>query len=262
MTGPGGVSVDEIFERWLPGAMFPSELVWLERVVRRSGAEVVIECGRQDGISTWTLASRLAGTGVHIESIDFDDDADRLARARALLDGLDANCVSGDIHAEVPRLLDVHRDRRVAVVQDGPKGWEGLATLLAAAHRPQVCLVAQHNLQLGHRSRTAFGLLALRPAFLEVAAPDDEELGILRDRERDELAQRAPNRPVDHTSLGVIELDPPARDHLVAGVELLRRTMTPWDPVAVLRHWDAGDFGYVGRLRARQRYTHARLKRR
>jgi hypothetical protein len=254
--------VDDVFERWLPGAMFPSELVWLERAIRRTGVDVVIECGRQDGVSTWTLASALQGSGVHIESIDFDDDAARLARARQLLEGLDATCVSGDIHAEVPRLLDVHRNRRVAVVQDGPKGWEGMATLLAAAHRPQVHLVAQHNLHLGHVSRTAFEMVALRPAFQEVAAAGDEELAGLRAREVEELARRAPNRPIDHTSLGVIELDPPARAHLEAAVRVLRRRMAPWDPITFLRHWDAGDLGHGSKVRARQRYTPARFKRR
>lgn len=254
--------LDEVFASWLPGAMFPSELVFLEQAIRRSGAEVVIECGRQDGVSTWTLATLLAGSGVHIDSIDFDDDRRRLARARERLDGLDATCVSGDIHAEVPRLLHEHRERRVAVVQDGPKGWEGMGTLLAAAHRPQVCLVAQHNLHLGHRSRTAFQMVALRPAFLEVAAPDDQELAALRAREVDEIARRTPNRPVDHTSLGVVELDGPAREHLVDAVALLRWQMAPWDPRAILRHWDEGDVGFASRVRARQRYTPARFKRR
>ena len=43
----------------------------------------------------------------------------------------DAELVSGDIHIEVPRILRRCGGKRVAVLQDGPKGWEGLATLLA-----------------------------------------------------------------------------------------------------------------------------------
>ena len=257
--------IDETFDRWLPGAMFPSELVFLAQSVHASGADLVIECGRQDGVSTWTLASMFAGTHVEIQSIDFDEDPERLAQAKARLIGLNATCVSGDIHVVVPELLDAMgarsgAGRRVAVVQDGPKGWEGLATLLSAAHDEAVVMIAQHNLHRGHRSRRAFEQLSSRPCFLERAAPGDERLARLREREMD--AAWTPNRPVDHTSLGVIELDPAGRSYLMRVLPGLRRAMGPWHPDRVLEHWRSGDLDYCSRVRRRSRWTLERFRKR
>ena len=260
--GPSDDVVERIFASWLPGAMFPSELLWLERMIRRANVEVVIECGRQDGVSTWTLATLLRDAGTRILSIDFDDDKRQLEAVRSRVAGLDVECVSGDIHREVPRLLAELAGRRVAVVQDGPKGWEGLATLLAAGFEANVSLIAQHNLHIGHVTRTIFQMLALRPAFLEAAEPEDGLLRALRDRETVGLRAAAPNRPVDHTSLGVIRLDEPARAHLFEATRLLRRSMWPWDPRTVRRHWDRGDFDYCSRVRSRSRFTPLRFKRR
>ena len=257
--------LDEVFQSWLPGAMFPSELVFLARSIHAAQADLVIECGRQDGVSTWTLATVLAGSDVEIQSIDFDDDPARLARTQDRLVGLDARCVSGDIHVVVPELLTAagaasNQNRRIAVIQDGPKGWEGLATLLAAAHDDAVVMIAQHNLHLGHRSRDAFEQLADRPCFLETAAPTDLQLAALRQREM--AATWAPNRPVDHTSLGVIQLDTPGRAHLLEALPRFRRSMGPWHPDRVLRHWREGDLGYCSRVRARSRWTVERFRKR
>lgn len=253
---------DELFARWLPGAMFPTEVLWLERAVRRAAVDLVIECGRQDGVSTWVLGTLLRGSGTEILSIDFDDDAGRLAKTRQLLADLPVTCVSGDIHVQVPTLLRERRGRRIAVVQDGPKGWEGLATLLAAAHEPDVVLIAQHNLQRGHVTRTVFEMLSLDPCFPETALAGDTEFERLRAREVDELARRTPNRPLDHTSLGVIELDDERRRHLVAAIDVIGRRFAPWDPRRVRAHWDRGDLAYCSRLRSRARFTPARSKRR
>ena len=68
---PAPELVDAVFDSWLPGAMFPSELFWLHRVLMEADVDHVVECGRQDGVSTWTLATLLASTDVAISSIDF-----------------------------------------------------------------------------------------------------------------------------------------------------------------------------------------------
>jgi hypothetical protein len=267
MTAPDpGPSRDEVadgaLERWLPGAMFPSEVLWLAARIEAAGVDTVIECGRQDGISTWTLATLLRHAGVQVLSIDFDDDRERLERVRASLDGLPVTCVSGDVHVQVPTLLREHAGGTFAVVQDGPKGWEGMATLLACVEEPDVRLVAQHNLHLGHVSRTAFEMVALRPAFLEEAATADELVATLRRREPEVLRAREPNRPLDHSSLGLIELDEPARRHASEALEVLRPITRPWDPLVVAAHWRRGDLGHVARVRSRARFGPARRKRR
>ena len=67
---------------------------------------------------------------------------------------------------------------------------------------------------------------------------------------------------MDHTSLGAIELDGPAREHLHDAVAVLQPAMSPWDPVRVAQHWDKGDFTYCSRVRSRARFTLARFKKR
>lgn len=257
---PSASFADELMAGWLPGAMFPSETLWFGQIVQEQAVEAVIECGRQDGVSTWTLATMLRGTGIEILSIDFDEDPERLERTEERLRGLDATCISGDIHEAVPRLLEERQGQRVAVLQDGPKGWEGLATLTAAAHQPQVAVVAQHNLHLGHRSRAAFISLSGRPCFLEGALPRESPLRQLRDREVVELARRTPNRPTDHSSLGVIVLDESGRATFERQIDELH--MGPWHPRRVLRHWDTDDFAYCSRVRTRSRWTAERFRRR
>lgn len=257
---PDAQLVDEVFDRWLPGAMFPSELFWLVERVRAAGIDTLIECGRQDGVSTWTLAQLLPGTD--ILSIDFDDDRERFERVRRDLEGLRVTCVSGDIHARVPQLLRASESRAVAVVQDGPKGWEGMGTLIAAGFDPKVRLIAQHNLHLGHRSRTAFQMYAMAPCFLEDAQPGDEFYSELRRREMSELPEKAPNRAIDHTSLGLMDVDGTQRDHLIRAASLLRRVTTPWDPIRIAKMWAAGDDDHVSRVRKRARYTRTRFQRR
>jgi hypothetical protein len=261
VTGIPDDLADELLDRWLPGAMFPSELLWLAEQLVAARVDAVIECGRQDGVSTWALGTVLAGTGGHLWSIDFDLDRERRRRVEDRLSGLPVTCVSGDVHHEVPRLLRSGVGGRVAVVQDGPKGWEGMATLLAAALDRRVVLAAQHNLHRGHRSRTAFEMLSLRPAFLEQASTDEAVLG-LRERERRELAGREPNRPLDHTSLGLVVLDEPARGHLQDALPLLRHWMWPWDPLRFAARWERGDLDVGARTRRRLRHHPARFRRR
>jgi hypothetical protein len=67
---------------WLPGAMFPFEVAWLLSVVALSRAEILIKCGRQDGVSTEMLATYLKDTGVRLISIDFESDPLCAQRAR------------------------------------------------------------------------------------------------------------------------------------------------------------------------------------
>lgn len=258
--GPTAQLGRDLLDRWLPGAMFPSELLWLAGELVRSQADVVIECGRQDGISTWALGTALRGTGARVLSVDFDLDAARRRTVEALVADLPVTCISGDVHREVPRLLG-QLSGRVAVVQDGPKGWEGLATTLAAGLDPKVVVVAQHNLHVGHRSRTAFQMVASDACFLETASTDEAVLE-LRAQEQAVLVQRAPNRPVDHSSLGLIHLDDGSREHLRASLGMLRLHTWPWDPLVVRRHWDEGDLDHVPRLRDRARLSPARWKKR
>ena len=246
---------------WLPGAMLPSEIWWLYKKIIESRAEVLIECGRQDGYSTKLLAELLSTHGLRIYSIDFDEDKARLKKIKASLVKYDVECVSGDIHVRVPEILAKTSGKRVAILQDGPKGWEGMATLLAAVVSYSPVLIAQHNLHLGHKSREVFQLLSVGPAFVEYDKTSSE-IAEFRLYEIDALKSKLPNREIDHTSLGCMVLDSfnisMARDSM----RIVESQMEPWSPFRVAQHWILGNLSYVSRLRAAQRFRLYRFKKR
>jgi hypothetical protein len=247
-------------ERWLPGAMFPSEVAWFLDHFDRVAASVLIECGRQDAVSTEMLGTYLEGRDARIVSIDFDNDAERARKAHDRVARLrNVELVTGDIHVMVPELIARYPHERIAILQDGPKGWEGLSTLLAAATVDNVVMVAQHNLHLGHKSRSLFQHIALHPAYIE-NSPDRDRYRTLHIDERAIISQKMPNRPIDHTSLGVLVVDEPQRTFITDSFTTLRRTYGPWNPQRVADAWRRRDYGFVSRLRKSSRYTLARFK--
>jgi hypothetical protein len=239
--------------------MYPSEIAWFIDNVERSGCDVLIECGRQDGVSTEVLAAFFHGSGTALVSIDFDNDPLRARRARERVREYDVELVSGDVHEEVPRILRRSAGRKVAVLQDGPKGWEGLATLLAAALSDDVLVIAQHNLHHGHVTRAVFQMLSLHPAFVEYAE-DHDRFEPLIAAEREALRTKNLNRPLDHTSLGIMRTDPIQKRVIEESFRVLKSEYGPWNPARVVSAWKGDDFGYVGRLRSRLRFTPARFK--
>jgi hypothetical protein len=253
--------VDKIWSRWLPGAMYPSEMVWLAENLIAHDIEVLIECGRQDGVSTLTMGELLTDNNVKIYSIDFDEDKGRLEKVKQSLQGLNVTCVSGDIHWHVPELIQKNRGRRIAVVQDGPKGWEGLSTLVASAFSDDVVLIAQHNLHKGHRSRAYFSSIAANAPFLE---SDDAAATAkhLRERELTDDHFRASNREVDHSSLGICSLSGSLKLAVMDNIHDADPLMGPWSAVQTAEAWKAGHFEHVSRLRKRQRYSWYRFKHR
>ena len=239
--------------------MYPSEIAWFIDNFERSGCDVLIECGRQDGVSTEVLAAFFQGSGTTLISIDFEEDPQRARRARERVHGYDAELVTGDIHFEVPRILRRCAGRKIAVLQDGPKGWEGLVTLLAAAVSDDVALIAQHNLHRGHVTRAVFQMLSRRPTFVE-HAEDQDRFEPLIAAEREALRAKSPNRSLDHTSLGVMLPDTLQKRVIEESFGVLKPVYGPWNPARVVSAWKHEDFGYVGRLRTRSRFTPARFK--
>lgn len=248
-------------DAWLPGAMFPSELSWLLESVVDQGCTAVVECGRQDGVSTELLGRYLTPRKIKLYSIDFDDNADRARQSRERVKDLMVECVSGDIHAQAPQLLNRLKGKRVCIVQDGPKGWEGLTTILAASQLEQVVLIAQHNLHLGHKSRELFQFLDPRPAFVDESARKDVYAS-LRTLEMKEFEKKTPNRQLDHTSLGVMPINTFQREKLAHSFDLMKGSYGLWNPKTVYEAWKKGDFDILTRLKARRRYTFARFQKR
>jgi len=253
--------IEGIWQRWLPGAMYPSEMIWFADQVIAHQVDVLIECGRQDGVSTKTLGELLAAQKTAIFSIDFDEDRQRLERVKQSLQGLNVTCVSGDIHSQVPRLLEQNKGRRIAVLQDGPKGWEGLSTLISAAHNEDVVLIAQHNLHKSHQSRTYFQLIVCNPPFVE----HEKNAVLANELRRRELLDSAfakSNREVDHSSLGICSLEKELRSLVLENIRYADALMGPWSAVRTAEAWAAGKIEHVSRLRRRQRFSWYRFKKR
>lgn len=239
--------------RWRPGAIYPEELAWLVWHFREMGCTTLIECGRQDGVSTEILAESLPKS--RIVSIDLDADPARAAAAeQRLARHRNVELLTGNVHRVVPQLLQAHPDERIAVVQDAAKGWEGLGTLLAAALFDNVALVAQHNLHEGHQTRDLFLALAAAPCFLEQAPDAPPEAMALRPRES--------NRPTDHTSLGVLRMEPEQRRAVLFSCATMARSYGPWNPCRIRAAWLRGELDAVERITSRARFTWARFKRR
>lgn len=252
-------AIEEMRNSWRPGAMFPSEIMWLYEHIISHRVQVVLECGRQDGVSTRALGALLFNCDVDIVSIDFDENKQLYNQVKASLAGLRVECVSGDIHLEVPRLLQQFSGRRIAVVQDGPKGWEGLSTLLACAFNPDVVLLAQHNLHVGHKSRSFFGFLTCNPCFLEYD-PHAKSVNELRQAEQSDPRFLAGNRQVDHSSLGICSLQGVLRDGVLENLREAGRLMGPWSAHQTSLAWNRGDYGHVSRLRRHQPFSWYRFK--
>ncbi len=246
-------------DRWRPYAIYPSELAWFLDHLVRSECDTIIECGRFDGVSTEILAQFVLGSGRKVISIDLEIDAEQATQARQRLTGYDVELVAGDVHSEVPRLLGRLAGKSVAVLQDAAKGWEGLATLLAASVADNVGLVAQHNLHRGHVTRSLFQHLSLHPAFIE-HSPDRQRYQKLLDDEREFIASRPPHRALDHTSLGVMITDRVQKGVITDSFETLRRLYGPFNPKRVVAAWARGDFMAIRRIALRARFTLARFK--
>jgi hypothetical protein len=134
-----------------------------------------------------------------------------------------------------------------------------LVTLLAAAVSDDVGMIAQHNLHHGHVTRAVFQMLSLRPSFVEYAEGHDRFESLIA-AEREALRAKNPNRPLDHTSLGVMLTDTVQKRFIEESFRVLKPVYHPWNPAQVVSAWKHEDFGYVGRLRTRSRFTPARFK--
>ena len=245
------------FTDWVDGAMLPSELMFLEKELLSSDCNLIVECGRQDAYSTVILGEFAKLHNFDVLSIDFDDNLTLLRNAEEKLKGLPVKCISGDIHAWVPKLIKENKNRRIAVIQDGPKGWEGLSTLLASSFFNNVVLLAQHNLHLGHKSRDYFcSLPGGDNAFLETRK--DEDLIEFRKIELEYFKNIKTLRDIGTTSLGVIQLSND-RDRMINQISLGKGFPKYWSPKKTYENWQKNNYAYVSKLRADMRFSFARF---
>ena len=141
--------------KWIEGAIFPCEMAYFIARCELAGVRTIIESGRQDGYSTEILGRWAENSGMHVTSIDLEQDSDRAARCRRRLAGLPVTLIKGNAYTEVGRQVSVVAGSPTAILADGPKGWPALS-LLAAAAQFHVRIIALHNLADGVVERSWF----------------------------------------------------------------------------------------------------------
>ncbi|MBK5957174.1 hypothetical protein CCR97_02990 [Rhodoplanes elegans] len=193
-------------ERWVEGAIFPSEMAFFIAVCSVAGVDRVIESGRQDGYSTEILGDWASHNGRQIASVDLEHDAARAAACRQRLAHLPIQLVKGSAYEEFGRLVRDRAGRRLALIADGPKGWPAIS-MMAAGVDDRVEVVALHNLIPGSAVRELFERLGGPQTFYERALNDPgPRWQELRAREI-AFAGGTAARSLELSSLGVLRLD-------------------------------------------------------
>lgn len=194
--------------QWCLGAITPRELVYFLACCRVAGITRVIESGRQDGISTEIIAAALQPFGVTMASIDWEIDLAQAQACRERLAGLpNLELVKGDAAEEIPHLISRCPEQSVALLIDGPKNFEALALLFAAAQNPNVRLLAAHNLTPGKLARQKLESIRANPCFFEdenFQGAAWSELGI---QENERLSKLSRRYQMTWSTLGVVQLD-------------------------------------------------------
>lgn len=142
-------------ERCLPqpyqeeGALY-SEGLALVSAMSLTNVDVMIESGTANGQSTEMMARFFEGTPTQIITVDKNAEADHIdlnATADRLKHWTNVTFMRGDSHELIPQLLAEHKDKRIGVYIDGPKGPEGLKLLCETlASTADVKFAAMHDL--------------------------------------------------------------------------------------------------------------------
>lgn len=222
--------------QWREGAIFPREMVFFLARCEAAGVRVVVESGRQDGISTAILGEFAQATGARVVSVDLEEDAARAAACRKRLAAYPLTLVQGNAFAEIPRLVH-EAGAPAALLIDGPKGWPALAMGYALARAPGLSLLALHNLHEGGRWRAQFEALAGPGAFYEQAAHGGSNWHQLGEAEVARLHGAA--RSLAASSLGVMDVARAGRGRLS---RLLHRGFGASQPPLLALGWAAGAF--------------------
>jgi hypothetical protein len=232
-------------EKWVEGAIFPSEMAFFLASCTVQNVSVVVESGRQDGYSTEILgdwANRVAG---QIVSIDLEQDAARAAACRRRLERWPVEVIKGSAYEEFGRWTKSGSDARVAFLADGPKGWPAIS-MMAAAVTDQVHIVALHNLIPDRPERALFERFGGQGAFYESAVVDPgPRWKELRAKELEASRRLGAARSLDVSSLGIIILDAEKRRNFR---NMWRPEFGLHQPIIVRSLWNLGGTGASTKL--------------
>jgi hypothetical protein len=240
-----GLVMDGYVERWVEGAIFPSEMAFLVATCITRGVDCVIESGRQDGYSTEILGQWARRSGVRIVSIDLEIEPERAAACRDRLKAFPVDLVKGSAYAEFGRWSrKAGVGSKLAFLADGPKEWPAIS-MMAAGTDERTAVIALHNLNPGRADRNLFESIGGRSAFYEAAIPSPgPKWQELRRRELDHTAGGAA-RSTKVSSLGVLPLDDKSRRKLQG---LWRGEFGLHQPAFVRTLWSVGAYDLATKL--------------
>lgn len=163
--------------------MWFSELYLFLSLCVAAGVDLVIESGVKHGTSTRTIAA----VGIPLISVDVK------SFVVGRLPGV--TFVTGLAQTVIPPMLKRHRDRRIGVLLDGPKGpVDGVGFVPACLASSAVHVVGCHDVKRGHGEsrhshepdfRAASAVLDTKiPRTFQRACPDGPGLGVWLAQER------------------------------------------------------------------------------
>jgi hypothetical protein len=204
--------------RWTQSSMFASELVFLLAFCEQAGIGRLFESGRYEGYSTERLAAYAERQGADVYSIDLESVPEVAQRGRERLSKYPSvHLTKGDTFEVLGDIMQSHAGVPAALIVDGPKLFGAMSVLFAAAAFPWVRVIAMHNLSAEEHPETTsfFTRVAGRPRYYEdYATSPDGPFARLRAREIDQLSPKV-QRPLERSSLAVMELDDAARAKLL-----------------------------------------------
>jgi hypothetical protein len=232
-----GVALDEKWVgEWMPGAIFPREMVFFLASCETAGVVNIVESGRQDGYSTELIGYYARSRGGLAHSVDLEADGARAARCRERLAG-NQNLIllKGNSVAFFGPILTGERAAPTSLLVDGPKGYLAISMLLGAAGFRWVRLGAIHNLNPGSAERETFVRLSPGPHFHEELygriGDNWEALGA---EEKAVCGGRQEGRSVEQSSLGVMGFEGLNRRRLVM---MMHPRFGTWQPVRFFVKW-------------------------
>ncbi len=205
-------------ERWIEGAIFPSEMVFFLARCEECRITCFVESGRQDGYSTWILGQYARLERGRAYSIDHEADAERAERCREWLkDYPEVNLLTGDATLLLDKVVRKERESPLAILVDGPKGFWAMSLMFACARYKWVKLLSLHNLAHGDATRKYFKSLADEPVFYEEfmsMAPASWQQ--LKRAEVEFCSMHGGGRSLEHSSLGVMHVTDRVRSRLLS----------------------------------------------
>lgn len=202
---------------WMPGAIFPREVVFFLASCEAAGVVNIVESGRQDGYSTELIGYYARSRGGLAHSVDLEADHARAARCRERLGGYpNLVLLKGNSVAFFGPILTGERTAPTALLIDGPKGYLAISMLLGSAGFRWVRLGAIHNLNPGSADRETFVRLSPGPHFYEdVHGRIGDNWEALEAEEKAVCGGCQEGRSVDQSSLGIMRFEGLNRGRLV-----------------------------------------------